>query len=389
MQINLRRRFVKALRKARRRGAREPQALIRQFIPLRNIASGKIWLRRLNLCVSRPSLINARKLNMVLSNSVECNHSSKFGGWKVVMEIALGAEAVTTLLLFILAVVLIFKGVKVVPQSDVFAIERFGKFTRTLNAGLNFIVPFLDRVAYKISILERQLPEFTISVITKDNVEVKLDATVFFRITDAAASVYRIRDIDQAIHTASTSIVRSAAGKLELDELQSSRDSMNSEIAGNLQTAAVVWGIEITRTEITDIIVDEQTKTAQRQQLNAERERRAAIAKAEGEKRSVELSADAELYQASKEAEAIRVKADATAYAIEAEAKANALQTRLIARAISEDGQPAVNFEIMKRQIEALGNVASADNAKTIIIPTEVTKAVGTLEALFEQFKKA
>ena len=304
------------------------------------------------------------------------------------MEVAIGTSGVTTLLLVVLALVLIFKGIKVVSQSDVFVVERFGKYTKTLPAGLNFIVPFLDRVAHRISILERQLPEFTISVITKDNVEVKLDATVFYRITDAAASVYRIQDIDHAIHTASTSIVRSAAGKLELDDLQSSRDSMNVEIAENLQNAATVWGIEITRTEITDIIVDEQTKGAQRQQLNAERERRAVIAKSEGEKRSVELAADAELYQASKEAEAIRLKADATAYAIEVEAKANAEQTRLIASAISENGQPAINFEIMKRQIEALGDVASGDNTKTIIIPTEVTKAIGTLETVFAQFKK-
>ena len=304
------------------------------------------------------------------------------------MEVAIGTSGVTTLLLVVLALVLIFKGIKVVSQSDVFVVERFGKYTKTLPAGLNFIVPFLDRIAHRISILERQLPEFTISVITKDNVEVKLDATVFYRITDAAASVYRIQDIDHAIHTASTSIVRSAAGKLELDDLQSSRDSMNVEIAENLQNAATVWGIEITRTEITDIIVDEQTKGAQRQQLNAERERRAVIAKSEGEKRSVELAADAELYQASKEAEAIRLKADATAYAIEVEAKANAEQTRLIASAISENGQPAINFEIMKRQIEALGDVASGDNTKTIIIPTEVTKAIGTLETVFAQFKK-
>lgn len=303
------------------------------------------------------------------------------------MEAIIGASAVITLLLVAFGILLVFKGIKIVPQSDVFVIERFGKYTRTLQAGLNFLIPLLDNVAHRISILERQLPEFTISVITKDNVEVKLDATVFFRIVDAANSVYRIRDIDQAIYTASTSIVRSAAGKLELDELQSSRDSMNDEIASNLQSAASVWGIEITRTEITDVIVDEETKSAQRQQLNAERQRRAIIATSEGEKRSVELAADAELYKASKEAEAIRVKADATAYSIEVEAKANAEQTRLIASAIAENGQPAINFEIMKRQIEALGDVASGSNTKTVIVPTDITKSLGVLETLLEQFR--
>lgn len=297
-------------------------------------------------------------------------------------------STVITLLIVFFALVVIYKGIKVVPQSQVFVIERFGKFTQTLSAGLNFIVPFLDQVAHRISILERQLPEFRISVITKDNVEVQLEATVFYRVVDAAASVYRIRRIDDAIHTAATSIVRSAAGKLELDELQSSRESMNDEIAKNLQDAATIWGIEITRTEITDVVVDEETKSAQRQQLNAERERRAAIARAEGEKRAVELAADAKLYEAQKEAEAIRVKAEADAYAIEVEAKANAEQTRVVAAAIAENGQPAINFEIMKRQVEALGEVAAGKSTKTVIIPTEVTGAIGSIETILQQFGK-
>ncbi|HIB21858.1 MAG TPA: SPFH/Band 7/PHB domain protein [Rhodospirillales bacterium] len=300
---------------------------------------------------------------------------------------SIGLTTVITLLIFLLAIVSIYKGIKVVPQSKVFIVERFGKFTRTLAAGLNFIVPFLDSVAHKISILERQLPEFRISVITKDNVEVQLEATVFYRLVDAAASVYRIQDIDAAIHTAATSIVRSAAGKLELDELQSSRESMNEEIATNLQEAATIWGIEITRTEITDVVIDDETKSAQRQQLNAERERRAAIARAEGDKRSVELSAEAKLYEAEKEAEAIRITADAEAYAIEVEAKANAEQTRLIAAAILDNGQPAINFEILKRQIEALGNVASGESTKTVIIPSEITGVIGSIETLMSQVR--
>lgn len=284
------------------------------------------------------------------------------------------------------ALLVIYKGVKVVPQSKVFVIERFGKYTRTLKPGLNFIVPFLDRVSANVSILERQLDAFTISIITRDNVEVKLEAAVFYRVIDAAASIYRIQDINQAIDTAATSIVRSAGGRLELDELQSSRDEMNNEIATNLQNAASVWGVEVTRTEITDIIVDEQTKAAQRQQLNAERERRAQIAKAEGEKRAIELQAEAELYQARQQADAVRVKADADAYAVEVEAKASAAQTRLIAAAIADNGQPAINFEIVKRQVEALGQIAAAPSAKSVIIPTEVTGVVGALQTVLEQF---
>jgi len=304
------------------------------------------------------------------------------------MESVLDLSTILVLVFLCFAILLVFKAVKIVPQSDIFVIERFGKYTQTLQAGLNIIVPFLDSVAHRVSILERQLPEFSISVITKDNVEVKLEATVFFRIVDAAASVYRIQDIDSAIHTASTSIVRSAAGKLELDELQSSRDSMNKEIADNLQNAAKVWGIEITRTEITDVIVDEQTKAAQRQQLNAERERRAVIALAEGEKRAVELGSEAKLFEATKEAEAVKVRADADAYAIEMEAKANAEQTRLLAAAIADNGQAAIDFEIMKQQVKALEGIAAGESSKTVVIPTDITKTVGSLHTLLSQFQK-
>ena len=297
---------------------------------------------------------------------------------------AFGFSETTALLILFFALLTIYKGAKVVPQSEEFVIERFGKFRCKLSAGLNFIIPFLDVVAHRISILERQLPEFRISVITRDNVEVQLEATVFYRIEDPAKSVYRIRDVDLGLNTNATSVVRSAAGRLELDELQSSRESMNEEISVNLQKPADDWGIKITRTEITDVIIDEQTKDAQRQQLNAERERRAAIARSEGEKRSVELAAEAKLYEAQKEAEALRITADATAYAVEVKAKADAEQTRLVAAAIADNGQPAVNFEIMKRQVEALGEVASADNSKTIIMPTDIANVIGSLQVLVD-----
>ena len=285
-------------------------------------------------------------------------------------------------------VLTIYLGIKIVPQSDVFVIERFGKYSRTLNAGLSVIVPYLDKVAHKVSILERQLNEFSISVITSDNVEVSLNSTVFYRVTDASRSVYRIKDIDSALKTAATSIVRSAAGKLDLDGLQSSRESMNTEIDKKLSEAAEVWGIEVTRTEITDIEVDEDTKKAQRQQLNAERARRASVAEAEGEKKSIELKADAKLYESQKEAEAIKIKADADAYEIRIKAKADAEQTTLLANAISKNGKPAIEFEVMKRQVSAIGELAKSDSAKTVILPTDVTKILGTLETFLEMKNK-
>ena len=293
-------------------------------------------------------------------------------------------STIVTLAFAAFFLVLAWSAIKVVPQSKVFVVERFGKFSKTLPAGINIIIPIIDQVRHRISILERQLPAFDISVITKDNVEVVLEATNFYRITDAARSVYRIENIDRAIQTTAESIVRSAAGKLDLDELQSSRQQMNEEILRNLQNAAEVWGIEITRTEITDVRVDEQTKDAQRQQVNAERQRRAVVAQAEGEKRSVELSADAELYSAQKQAEAVRVAADAEAYAIKVKAAATAEQTRMISEAINNGGQSAINFDILQKQVVALSQVASSNNSKTVIMPTDITKAIGSLELLVQ-----
>ena len=290
--------------------------------------------------------------------------------------------------LAILIIYVIYLGIKIVPQSKVFVIERFGKFTRILESGLSIIVPFVDRVAFKVDILERPLPPFNMSVITEDNVEVELVSTVFFRVLDAAKSVYRIRNIDLAIENTAISIIRSAAGKLELDDLQSSREAMNQEIAARLTKAAEVWGVEVTRTEILDVLVDEKTKESQRQQLNAERERRATIAKAEGDKRSVELKADAELYEAQKQAEAVKVQADADAYAVKIKAEADAEQTRLIAEAIKNDGQPAINYEIMKRQVDGLAEVASSNQTKTLVVPTDITKALGTLELFLDSLDK-
>ena len=304
------------------------------------------------------------------------------------MEMIFTLNAIISLIILGFVILTIYLGIKIVPQSNVYVIERFGKYSRTLNAGLSIIVPYLDKVAHKVSILERQLKEFTISVISKDNVEVKLESTVFYRITDASRSVYRIRDVESAINTAATSIVRSAAGRLELDELQSSRDSMNEEISTNLKEAAEVWGVDITRTEITDIIVDEETKKSQRQQLNAERTRRATIAEAEGEKQSVQLKAEAKLYEAQKEAEALKVTADAEAYSVKVKAQADADQTKLLAEAIAKNGQPAVNFEIMKRQVEAIGELASSNSSKTLIIPTEVTGVLGSIETLMNTIQK-
>jgi regulator of protease activity HflC (stomatin/prohibitin superfamily) len=295
------------------------------------------------------------------------------------------AISISVTLIFVLT---IYLGIKIVPQSRVYVVERFGKYFRTLNAGLSIIVPFLDSVAHRVDILERQLESQKISVITRDNVEVELETSVFYRVVDASRSVYRIADVNSALQTETSSVVRSAAGKLELDQLQSSRDSMNSEIAASLSPSAEVWGIEITRTSITDVIIDNATKDAQRQQLNAERTRRATVAEAEGQKKSIELKAEADFYKATKEAEAIKVAADAEAYSIEVKAQADAKQTSLLAKAISEQGQPAIDFEIAKRQVDAIGKLTASANTKTLVLPSEISGIFGAANAFLDSIPK-
>lgn len=285
----------------------------------------------------------------------------------------IAGEAMVFLVLIAMFLLVALSGIKIVPQSQEYVVEQFGKYTTTLKAGLNFVVPFLNHVVHRVSILERQLDPQQISVITKDNVEIQLTTAVFFRIVDSAKSVYRIADVDQAVRTTVTSIVRSTCGQMEFDEVQSRREFINEKIRESLSEACSVWGIEITRTEVLDVTVDDQTRSAMQQQLNAERERRAAVTKAEGERQSQELKADAELYTAQRQAEARRILAEAEAYA-----------TTTVGRAIQENGQAAIDFEIKKQQITSLAELGKSPNTKLVVVPTDVTRALGGLAALIE-----
>jgi regulator of protease activity HflC (stomatin/prohibitin superfamily) len=281
--------------------------------------------------------------------------------------------SLVALALTIIALAVAGTGIKIVPQSHEYIVEQFGKYTRTLKAGLNFIIPFYNNVVHKVSILERQLAPQNISVITKDNVEIQLSTAVFFRIIDSAKSVYRIANVEQAVQTTVTSIVRSTAGQMEFDEVQSKRDFINDRIRESLSEACSIWGIEITRTEVLDVMVDASTRQAMQQQLNAERERRAAVMKAEGERQSQQLMADAELYTAQRKAEALRVLAEADAFA-----------TSTVGNAIQANGQAAVDFEIRKRQVESIAEIAKSPNSKLIVIPTDITQSLGALATVIE-----
>tara|TARA_R110002110_G_scaffold12615_8_gene59674 strand:- start:375 stop:1268 length:894 start_codon:yes stop_codon:yes gene_type:complete len=270
------------------------------------------------------------------------------------------------LLLALLVVILIVKAVKIVPQSEQHVVERFGRLRSVLGPGINMIVPFIDRIAHKISILERQLPTASQDAITRDNVLTQVDTSVFYRITEPEKTVYRIRDVDSAISTTVAGIVRAEIGKMDLDEVQANRSSLITTIKSTVEDAVDDWGIEVTRAEILDVNLDAATRAAMMQQLNAERARRAQVTEAEGSKRAVELAADAELYASEQTAKARRVLADAEAYA-----------TQVVATAINENGLEAAQYQIALKQVEAVGAMSSGSGNQTVIVPAEALAAFG------------
>jgi len=281
------------------------------------------------------------------------------------IETFIGNNAI--LLAFAALVILaIFLGVRVVPQSEKYVVERFGRLQAVLGPGLNLIVPFIDSVAHRVSILERQLPTTRQDAITADNVLVQVETSVFYRILEPEKTVYRIRDIDAAIATTVAGIVRAQIGQMELDEVQSNRGRLIETIRLSVEGAVDDWGIEVTRAEILDVNLDDATRAAMLQQLNAERARRAQVTEAEGKKRAVELSADAELYAAEQVAKARRISADAEAYA-----------TRVVAEAIHENGIEAAQYQVALKQVEALAQVAAGQGKQTIILPAEAIAAFG------------
>ena len=270
------------------------------------------------------------------------------------------------LLLAVLFVVLVLKAVRIVSQSEQHVIERFGRLHSVLGPGINMIIPFLDRVAHKISILERQLPTASQDAITRDNVLVQIDTSVFYRITEPEKTVYRIRDVDNAISTTVAGIVRAEIGKMDLDEVQANRTSLITTVKQLVEGAVDDWGIEVTRAEILDVNLDAATRAAMMQQLNAERARRAQVTEAEGSKRAVELGADAELYASEQSAKARKVLADAEAYA-----------TAAVATAITEHGIEAAQYQVALKQVEALTALGTSNGSQTVIVPASAMDAFG------------
>ncbi len=273
---------------------------------------------------------------------------------------------IVLLVLAALIIIALFKAVRIVPQSEKYVVERFGRLRTVLGPGINVIVPFLDRVRHKVSVLERQLPIHSQDAITSDNVLVQVETSVFYRILEPEKTVYRIRDVDGAISTTVAGIVRSGIGEMELDEVQSNRQQLIAKIKHQVADAVDDWGIEVTRAEILDVNLDNATREAMLQQLNAERARRAQVTEAEGTKQAVRLNAEAELYAAEQKAKARRITADAEAYA-----------TEVVAKAIKEHGIESAQYQVALKQVEAMAEIGKGSGKQTILLPSNIVDAFG------------
>ncbi|MBR3369129.1 SPFH domain-containing protein [Roseinatronobacter sp. NSM] len=263
------------------------------------------------------------------------------------------------LALVVLLVLIVIMGLKIVPQSRNLVITRLGAYHRTLDAGVNIIVPFLDRVHANVPVNDQVLNDIELEVVSADNVVFGAQLLVVYRIENPEAAVFRVNKIDDLVIGLVQSLVRSELGKVELDAVQSDRGSLNLALLEALEDAGKTYGIRISRSEITDVRLNETTQKAMAEVLAAERERRAAITRAEGQRRAAELNADGELYEAQRRADGIR-----------AIAHANAEANREIAASLEgANAQEALVFQTARMQIEALEGLAKSNNAKLIMLP--------------------
>lgn len=292
--------------------------------------------------------------------------------------------ALFAVVLVVLALVVIFLAVKIVPQGFEYTVERFGRYTHTLRPGLNLIVPLVDRVGAKLNMMEQVLDVPNQEVITKDNAMVAVDGVVFSTVVDAAMAAYQVRDLQNAILNLTTTNIRTVMGSMDLDELLSQRDRINAQLLKVVDEATTPWGVKVTRIEIKDISPPAELVDAMARQMKAERDKRAEILTAEGQRQSQILKAEGEKQAAILDAEGRREAAFRDAEAREREAEAEAKATTMVSEAIAAGDVQALNYFVAQRYIEALKDIASADNTKVVMMPLEASSLIGSIAGIAE-----
>ncbi|MDR0632769.1 MAG: SPFH/Band 7/PHB domain protein [Holosporales bacterium] len=284
--------------------------------------------------------------------------------------------------------ILLLMCVVIVPQGYEYTLERFGRYIRTLQPGIHFIMPIVERIGAKVSLMETVLDVPSQDVITKDNAAVTVDGVVFFKVVEASKSAYKVANLQQAMLNLTMTNIRTVMGSMDLDELLSNREAINARLLVIVNGAAGHWGTQVTRIEIKDIRPPRDLVDSMARQMKAERDKRAAILEAEGEKqaqilrsegakRSMVLQAEGRLESAAKDAEAR-----------ERLAKAEAVATKLLSEATRDGDAKALNYFVAQKYVEAITVLAQAPNQKVLLMPLDVANLAGTVTGITEIVKQ-
>jgi regulator of protease activity HflC (stomatin/prohibitin superfamily) len=324
------------------------------------------------------------------------------------------SSLVIFLIIALIAVIYVLKGFKIVPQSETRVVERLGRYDRTLQSGINFIFPVIDRAREVIqrdeikygdgskSVVMRTTSRIDLreqvydfdkqSVITKDNVTTTINALLYFQIVDPVKSVYEIDNLPNAIEKLTQTTLRNVIGELELDETLTSRDTINSKLRIVLDEATNKWGVKVNRVELQDITPPESVRRAMEQQMQAERERRAKVLEARGHKEAMILQSEGEKESQINQAEAerqtqiLKAQGEADAKVLQATAEAEAI--RKVAEAIAESKTDPATYMLLMKYVETLKDIGSGYQTKTVFLPFEASNLIGALGSLTELLPK-
>lgn len=305
----------------------------------------------------------------------------------------------TIVTLFIIAAVLLtlFSSVTIIPQGYNYTVERFGKYTHTLQSGFHVLTPFVSRIGRKLDMREQIIDIPSQEIISKDNANVKIDGVCFIQIVDARKAAYEVSNLKVSIVNLTMTNMRTVLGSLDLDDMLSKRDLINSRLLAVLDEATSPWGVKVTRVEVKDIRPPKELQDAMSAQMKSEREKRARILEAEGIKEAQILTATGKKQAAILEAESVRQeeflmaeaierKAEAEAKARKMKAEADAEATKMVSEAIKNGDLTAVNFFVAQEYTRALQEIGSANNSKVVMLPLEASNMMGSLAGIGELF---